>query len=178
MVVLILHLLLITACGTGKGDVARTVTLATDITNTSVVPDDSNSELMESLIGKWKIDSLYAYGFGGSKNDEQDIKKLIGTEIIFSSDSIKFGDEAEEKPIFYKVSKFSDESFLSDIDWIKESAMDTDLNPQTLKELSLYEDEQYEKFYYGDGNITYYTDKGELILDQDGDLFLLVKIEN
>ncbi|QQZ60792.1 hypothetical protein JI735_30795 [Paenibacillus sonchi] len=180
VLILILQLLLITACRTEteKGDVARTVTSATKITNTSVVPDDSNTQLIDSLIGKWKIDSLYAYGVGGSKNDEQDIKKLIGTEIIFSSDSIKFGNEAEEKPIFYKVSRFSDESFLSDIDWIKESTMDTDLNPQTLKEISLYEDEQYKNFYYGDGNITYYTDKGELILDQDGDLFLLVKMEN
>ncbi|MEK4852831.1 hypothetical protein NST04_23470 [Paenibacillus sp. FSL H7-0756] len=178
IVILIMCLLLITACGTEKGNVAQTVTPAKATTNTSVVPDNSNSRIIKSLIGKWKIDSLYAYGVGGSKNDEADIKKLIGTEIIFSSDSIKFGNETKEKPIFYKVSKISDESFLSDIDWIKESTIDTDLNPQTLKEISLYEDEQYEDFYYGDGNITYYSDKGELILDQDGDLFLLVKMEN
>ncbi|WP_155288098.1 hypothetical protein [Paenibacillus odorifer] len=182
VVILILNVLLITACGTENGDITQTVTPApvpaTEITNTSVVPVDSNSELMETLIGEWKIDSIYAYGVGGSKNDEQDIKRLIGTKIIFTSDSIKFGNEAEEKPIFYRVSKSSDECFLSDIDWIKESTMDTDLNPQTLKEISLYEDEKYEDFYYGNGNITYYTDKGELILDQDGDFFLLVKIRN
>ncbi|WP_144024433.1 hypothetical protein [Paenibacillus borealis] len=76
------------------------------------------------------------------------------------------------------MSKSSDESFLSDIDWIEESIMSTDLNPQTLKEISLYEDDQYANFYYGDGNITYYTDKGELILDQEGDLFLLEKWGN
>lgn len=178
VVVLILNLLIITACGTENGNITRIVTPATDITSASVVPDKSNSELIERLIGKWEIDRIYVYGVGGSKNDEQDIKKLIGTEIIFTSNSIKFGDEAEEKPIFYKVSKSSDESFLSDIDWIKESTMGIDLNPQTLKEISLYEDDQYENFYYGDGNITYYTDKGELILDQDGDLFLLVKMKN
>lgn len=173
--VVILVLLLITACGTETG--TRTVTTVTDITNASVVPDVSNSELMETLIGKWKIDSIYAFGVSGSKNDQQDIQKLIGTEIIFSSDSIEFGNEVEEQPIFYKVSKISDESFLSDIDWIKESTMGTNLNPQTLKEISLYEDE-YKNFYYGNGNITYFTDKGELILDQDGDLFLLVKMKN
>ncbi|WP_379142986.1 hypothetical protein [Paenibacillus sp. sgz500992] len=174
-----LILVFITACGTEKGNISRIATPATNIaSSSSVIPDKSNSELIEKLMGKWKIDRIYAYGVGGSKNDAQDIKKLIGTEIIFTSISIKFGDEAEEKPIFYKLSKSSDESFLSDIDWIEESTMSTDLNPKTLKEISLYEDNQYENFYYGDGNITYYTDKGELILDQDGDWFLLEKWEN
>ncbi|MEK5029597.1 MULTISPECIES: hypothetical protein [unclassified Paenibacillus] len=179
IVVLIIILVLITACGTEKGNISRIATPDTNIaSSSSAIPDKSNSELIEKLMGKWKIDRIYAYGVGGSKNDAQDIKELIGTEIVFTSSSIKFGDEAEEKPVFYKLSKSSDESFLSDIDWIEESTMSTDLNPQTLKEISLYEDNQYVNFYYGDGNITYYTDKGELILDQEGDLFLLEKWEN
>ncbi|MOA69556.1 hypothetical protein D3C78_1978150 [compost metagenome] len=55
--------------------------------------------------------------------------------------------------------------------------MDTDLNLQTLTEIILYEDNQYRSFYYGDGIVTFYTDEGELFLEYDGDLFLLVKME-
>lgn len=162
-------LLMIPACVHEKKNVAQTAANATG--------NISDSKLIEELIGKWKIDSIYAYGVGGSKNEEADINKLIGTEIIFSSDSIKFGNEAEVKPIFYKVSEFSDKHVISDINWIKESTLNTDLNIETLKEISLYEDHQYKNLYYGQGNITYYTDNGELILDENGDLFLLVKID-
>ncbi|WP_046227056.1 hypothetical protein [Paenibacillus dauci] len=142
--------------------------------STSLI-NKSTPEVVEDLIGKWKVDRLYSYGVGSSKNDEQTIKKLIGTEIIFSSNSIKFGKEKTKKPIFYKVSKSSDESFFSDMNWLKESTVATDLNLQSLKEISVYEDAKYEKIYYGDANIMYYTINKELILNKDGDLFLLVK---
>ena len=142
--------------------------------STSII-NKSTPEVIKDLIGKWKVDRLYSYGVGSSKNDEQTIKKLIGTEIIFSSNSIKFGKEKTKKPIFYKVSKSSDESFFSDMNWLKESTVATDLNLQSLKEISVYEDAKYEKIYYGDANIMYYTTNKELILNKDGDLFLLVK---
>ncbi|WP_458121552.1 hypothetical protein [Paenibacillus sp. Z6-24] len=177
VIFLVLNLFLATSCGI-KNNSLQIETPESDITNSAVVINKSTPELVEDLIGKWKVKRIYAYGVGSSKNDEQTIEKLIGTEIILSSNSIKFGKEKNKKPIFYKVSKSSDESFFSDIDWIKESTIATNLNLQSLKEISLYEDAKYKKIYYGDGNIMYYTNNKELILNKDGDLFLLVKLEN
>ncbi|WP_144024432.1 hypothetical protein [Paenibacillus borealis] len=71
-VVLIIILVFITACGTEKGNISRTASPATNIaSSSSVIPDKSNSELIEKFMGKWRIDRIYAYGVGGSKNDEQ-----------------------------------------------------------------------------------------------------------
>ncbi|AIQ14540.1 hypothetical protein [Paenibacillus durus] len=169
-VILIMNTFLSTACGT-KIESTKPVIPST-VAETSDSSLSPKLDSIQSIMGTWKIVHVYAYGQGGSSNDEDDIKKLIGTEISFSSNSIKFGGEAEVKPIYYKVSKSSDEKFLSDIYWLQES---TDLNVETLKEISIYHDESLTDFYYGSGNITYLSDKGDFLIDEGGDIFELVK---
>lgn len=170
-----IFLFAITACEPNEGN--STPQTSSSTANVSAAPTNNENELLENVMGEWKIDRVYAYGVGGSRNDMDDIIALLGTKILFSANAFKFGNEPEKKPVFYKLSDSSDELFNSNIDWLEKSTLSTDLNVQTLKEISLYEDDQYRNFYYGDGNFTYYSDKGELILEHDGDLFLLVKVE-
>ncbi|MBD3920901.1 hypothetical protein H8B09_19200 [Paenibacillus sp. PR3] len=154
--------------------------------SSSVLASESHAsevgELKEPLgkiIGKWKIDNVYAYGEGGSRNDEEDIKNIIGMEITLSLDSIQIGSEMIQ-PIYYQIEDSSSEDFYNTTDWLRSIS---DLDVDKLKLISIYKDKLLKDLFYGDEKVDYYTNvyyysssnEGELYTDIGGDLFHLIR---
>ncbi|OWR31428.1 hypothetical protein CDO73_06770 [Saccharibacillus sp. O23] len=144
--------------------------------NASGEAREETSEIVQELLGTWKIEKVYAYGVGGSRNGEEDVKNLLGAKVIYEADSMKFGDQDPVGPIFYQITGSNESDFSTGKDWLEKSTINNHLDVDKVIQISVFKDDRYRYMYFGDGNTILRLDQGKFVLNHDGDLFWLTKV--
>ncbi|MGC5324652.1 hypothetical protein [Brevibacillus sp. SYSU BS000544] len=140
-------------------------------------PTKSNQETkilepVKNILGEWKIDRIFAHGKGAKYTDDEMKDNFIGKTVIYSVDSMKFGDQETLKPIYYQVSEPLDLlEQLRDRDFSDLPKIDND----TLKMITIHENKSMDDIYPSRGSVLYITNNNELLLLEGGNLLVLVK---
>jgi len=124
----------------------------------------------EVFYGDWIFKDVIASG-SVSQNSDEDIKKIEGKRVFFSSDSVSFENKKINSPFYKKMN-------VSKNDFFNESYVDLNdlgIKKDYVTKVEVYLDSNYQNFWDSLGGEFYIKDNNTIIIDYGGDYFRLVR---